>query len=119
MPDMPAATMRPQDVEAMLTAHAECITSLQAIAKQNRQSIVDQGEAIEEIAVAVMGSRRSQLAGGGREDDGVIDRLERMERHMNNGGLKVHIPKWLTVTVITTVGSLFGVIIVAIVEHVV
>jgi len=44
---------------------------------------------IGELADGWLGTRKSEFAGGGRNQDGGIHRLERIEALLSNGGIKV------------------------------
>lgn len=46
-------------------------------------------QCIGELADGWLGTRRSDFAGGGRNQDGGVHRLERIEALLSNGGIKV------------------------------
>ena len=46
---------------------------------------------VQEIAVVVMGTPRTQLEGGGRQDDGLIHMKERWDDFIENGGVPARV----------------------------
>lgn len=44
-------------------------------------------ECTSEIATVLMGTPRSGLAGGGRNQDGIVHKVERIEAMLTNGGV--------------------------------
>ena len=66
---------------------------------------------IDELADAVVGPRRSPLAGGGRDvEKGVVSRLERMETHLHNG-VKWRVPWALWVALVAGFATVLAAVI--------
>lgn len=70
---------------------------------------------IAELADALLGTPRTDLAGGGRNQDGIMHRVKRVEDLLSNGGIKVKWSKsqWLAIAtvlaaVITAVGMILA-----------
>ena len=116
MANIPPTTARLTTLEQTSTVHWDCIAKLQGIAQVNQKSIAAQGESLEEIATALMGPRCTELQGRGRESGvGVIDKLERIEVRMANGGFKLALPRWFVVAMIGFMGTILA----AVLEHII
>jgi len=47
---------------------------------------------LEELAAVVLGTPKTALEGGGRNNDGLAYKVDYLWKQAQNGGLKVHIP---------------------------
>lgn len=80
---------------------------------------------VEELAAVVLGNRRTDLEGGGRSEDGVVqslkkidakvdavsDKVDGLARKFDNGGIRVRLTpgQWATVTaLIGLISALVG-----------
>jgi hypothetical protein len=75
----PSLTERVIHLENTLT---ERVTLLEHSSEKNSQCI-------SELADGWLGTRKTDFAGGGRNQDGGIHRLQRIEALLSNGGVKV------------------------------
>lgn len=75
-------------------------------------AINDNRECITELADGFLGTPRSELAGGGRNNDGAIHRIERVEELLSNGAMKVKISPavWLPPTIAALAGIVVALI---------
>ena len=60
---------------------------------------------VDELAAAVLGTKASDLHGGGRLDDGLVHHVADIRRKVNGGGLS-QADKWRLI--VSTVGSLLA-----------
>lgn len=51
---------------------------------------------VEELAAVVLGTPKTALEGGGRNNDGLAYKVDYLWKQAQNGGLKVHIP-WVKI----------------------
>jgi hypothetical protein len=68
------------------------------------------------MADVLMGSRKTALEGGGRNEDGIIHTVKRIESQLENGGIKTKLVSKDRVALWTAVIGAFGLIIVAIIQ---
>lgn len=78
----------------------DCDERLDFVEKQVQQN----AEAIEEIANTIMGTPRSSLSGGGRHEDGLVHKVDTIEKVVTNGGMQVKIPAWFWLVMSLVVG---------------
>lgn len=62
---------------------------------------------IEEISTVLLGTRASDLMGGGRYDDGLKHKVENIEHQLGNGGVRIRLPwsAWVAIWIAIISGA--------------
>ena len=71
-----------------------------------RGVMADYEATVNELADVVLGSPKTVLQGGGRNDDGLMHEMHEIRKTLQNGGIKIKLPVAVWVALITTCGSL-------------
>ena len=61
---------------------------------------------VVELADVVLGTPRSELAGGGRHSDGLVHDVRDVRERLGNGGIKIKLPWQFWGTALTVTGAI-------------